>query len=230
MTTIGKLAENELTKLADPEKAASMASYMKTDTPFFGVQKKERDKVLEKLIEQYSPVAAKAYKNNVLELWHMPGREEKYLAISYARSFPKFLTPSHLPLFERLIREGAWWDFVDEIAQHCVGRILLDHKETIALIMHQWVNDENMWKRRTAIICQNKHKEQTDKGMLFGFCLKRAHETENYIRKAIGWALREYSKTAPDAVVDFLKTNRHKLSSMSFREGAKILHKKGLID
>ncbi len=230
MTGIGKTAEALLTKLADPEKAASMAAYMKTDTPFFGVQKKERDKVLEKLVEKYPAFNEKVYRENVLALWHMPGREEKYLAISYARKYPRFMIPEMLPLFERMIREGDWWDFVDEIAQHCIGYILYEHKENVALIMFQWINDENVWKRRTALICQNRHKEKTDRGMLFGFCLKRAHETDDLIRKAIGWSLREYSKTNPEAVLDFLKSNGDKLSSLSYREASKILKKKKLID
>jgi 3-methyladenine DNA glycosylase AlkD len=230
MAGIGKYAENELTKLADPVKAASMAAYMRTDTPFFGVQKKERTMVLEKLMEKYPAFNEKIYREHILELWHMPGREEKYLAIAYARKYPQFMTPASLPLFERLIREGDWWDFVDEIAQHCIGYILFEHKENVALIMHQWVNDENVWKRRTALICQNRLKERTDRGMLFGFCLKRAHEKEDLIRKAIGWALREYSKSNPEAVLDFLKANGDKLSGLSYREASKVLRKKKLID
>jgi len=230
VTGIGKMAEVELTKLADPAKARSMAAYMKTDTPFFGVQKPERNAILEKLLEKYPAFNEKVYRENILELWQMPGREEKYLAISYARSFPRFMTPGMLPLFERMIREGDWWDFVDEIAQHCIGYILHEHKENVALIMYQWVNDENVWKRRTALICQNRHGESTDRGMLFGFCLKRAHETDDLIRKAIGWALREYSKTNPDAVLDFLRSNGDKLSGLSYREASKILKKNGLID
>lgn len=230
MTGIGKLAEAELTKYADPAKARSMAAYMKTDTPFFGVQKKERDLILDKLVDSYPAFSERVYRDNILELWQMPGREEKYLAISYARRFPGFMTPEMLPLFERLIREGDWWDFTDEIAQNCIGYILYEHKENVALIMYQWVNDENLWKRRTALICQNRHGEKTDRGMLFGFCLKRAHETDDRIRKAVGWALREYSKHNPEAVLDFLQANGDKLSGLSYREASKVLRKKKLID
>ena len=156
-------------------------------------------------------------------MWERPHREEKYCAISLAVDHPEYVTIGSVPLYRRMIREGAWWDFVDEIAAHLIGKVLLDDRERMALKLDRWINDENMWIRRTAILSQLKHKAATDQDRLFGYCLRRADEKEFFIRKAIGWALREYAKTEPDAVRTFALEHRDRLSGLSFREATKHL-------
>jgi 3-methyladenine DNA glycosylase AlkD len=148
-------------------------------------------------------------------------RELLYASCCYAEAFDEHLTPAHLPLFKRMIVEGAWWDIVDWVGGSMVGHILLTNRNSAAPVMRKWVDDENLWVRRSAIIAQLKHKEQTDESMLFDFCLKRADEPDFFIRKAIGWALRQHARTNPDAVKAFLKSHKPKLAALTVREAGK---------
>jgi 3-methyladenine DNA glycosylase AlkD len=218
----------ELARLADPAKAGPMAAYMKTDMPFLGVQATPR-RDLARQVAQRFPIADRAdYEAAVNELWSLPHREQKYMAIAVARMAPAHVTPASLPLYERLVREGAWWDFVDEIAQHLVGGVLAKHPAGTWPVMDAWIADEHMWIRRTAILCQNRHAERTDAARLFRYCLARASETEFFIRKAIGWALRQYASTDPDAVQAFLREHGAALAPLSVREATKALRRRRL--
>src|SRR5262249_45270711 len=131
------------------------------------------------------------------------------------------------PLYERLIREGAWWDLVDDLATSLVSDIYLVERSKVAAIIDRWIDDENMWIRRTALLSHNHHKDRTNAKQLFAHVLKRCSEEEFFIRKAIGWALREYSYSNPDGVKEFLLRNKSKLSSLSFREATKGLIRNG---
>jgi 3-methyladenine DNA glycosylase AlkD len=168
-------------------------------------------------------VNATQYRENVLALWNLPHREEKYLAIGYARQFPAFIEFGEIDLYERLIIEGAWWDLVDEIASPIVSQVVLNHRWQMRPVLEGWIESPVMWLRRSAIICHNGHKEATDWAQLSDFCLRQAGEQEFFIRKAIGWALREYARTNPDAVRTFLRAHGEKLSGLSYREAAKHL-------
>lgn len=222
-----KFVQSEFERLADPAKAPAMAAYMRTEMPFYGIQKPERLPVYRKLKKQFAPCDRLAYEDAVLSLWRLPHREEKYAALEYACSFDKFVHHQSIPLYERLIREGAWWDFVDTLAVHLVGHALLKDREVVKPVMDRWIDDDDMWIRRAAVLSQNHHKKQTDQRQLFGHCLKLSHEKEFFIRKAIGWALREYSYANPQAVRDFITSNREKLSPLSIKEGGKRLAASG---
>jgi 3-methyladenine DNA glycosylase AlkD len=223
VTDRASFVAEELSALADPGKAAGMAAYMKTDMPFYGVQKPARSVVLRAMIERFPVESREEYEEAVLDLWALPHREEKYLAIGLATHHGRFVTPSSMPLYRRLIVEGAWWDFVDEVAVRLVGRVLRDHRRQLTAPIRTWAADADMWIRRAAIISQVGHKEQTDPVLLFELCETCAHEREFFIRKAIGWALREYAKTAPDTVREFALAHRAELSGLSFREATKHL-------
>jgi 3-methyladenine DNA glycosylase AlkD len=215
--------QEQLAVAANPEKAASMARYMKTNDPFYGVQKAGRTKIFREM-KHFFPIGTDdEYEEAVLELWSLPHREEKYLALSVVTTYPEFITYDKLSLYRRLITEGAWWDFVDDLAARAVGIVWLNHRDRTTPLMRRWIGDADMWIRRTAIIGQLKHKNETDADLLFEFCSDRAHEKEFFIRKAIGWALREYAKTAPEAVGDFAHSHRDELSGLSFREATKHL-------
>lgn len=213
----------ELAKLADPARAVPMAAYMKTEMPFYGVPKPGRVPIAREVKAKFPPVDAEDYRRKVLALWGLPHREEKYLAIGYAWTFPEHVVFSQVDLFERMIVEGAWWDFVDELASPIVGKIVLEDRVLMRPVLEQWVDGSDMWLRRTAILCQNRHKRQTDQAMLFDFCLRRSDEKEFFIRKAIGWALREYARTRPNEVRRFLAEHGDELSGLSRREAAKHL-------
>jgi 3-methyladenine DNA glycosylase AlkD len=214
---------------ADPEKATGMQAYMKTDMPFFGVQKPARKEVLRELRARFPVEDARQHETVVRALWAQPHREEKYLAIAFARAEADFIRLDAIPLYRELIIHGAWWDLVDEVAIHLVGRVWKTQRAELSPLMDEWIREEDMWLRRSAIIGQITHKQGTDAQRLFTYCAARMHEREFFIRKAIGWALREYSKIAPVAVRDFLLANRAHLSGLSYREGAKRLVRDGLI-
>ena len=126
-----------------------------------------------------------------------------------------------------MIRSGAWWDYVDPVAIALVGKVYLDRRESVSPILDRWIDDPDMWVRRTALIAHNRHKEKTDHRRLFRYCRARFEEREFFIRKAIGWALREYSYSAPERVSRFLTTHKRRMSGLSYREGAKALVRKG---
>jgi 3-methyladenine DNA glycosylase AlkD len=223
MSDVAQFVAEQLSAAADSEKAVAMARYMKTTMPFYGVQKPAREAIMRRLKAAYRPHDGQEYTSIVLDLWSGPHREEKYLAIRFAMAFDQFVTLEQFGLFERLIREGAWWDFVDDIAIRLVGPVMLSDRDLVGPVMDGWIADSDMWIRRSAIICQLKHKTSTDEDRLFGYCLDRASESEFFIRKAIGWALREYAKVAPEKVAVFLLEHYEAWSALTFREASKHL-------
>ena len=224
-----RFVTDALRTLADPAKAGPMAAYMKTDMPFYGVQAGDRHR-LARQVERAHPFVDQAdYEGAVAALWGLPHREEKYMAIELARLDARFVTPTALPLYERMIREGAWWDLVDDLAVHLVGAVVLTHPREAWPRMDAWIEDPHLWIRRAAILCQNRHRARTDLERLFRYCLARAGEREFFIRKAIGWALRACSYSAPDAVRDFLRDHGHQLAPLSVREGSRELRRRGLL-
>jgi 3-methyladenine DNA glycosylase AlkD len=207
----------ELAARADPVKAPEMQAYMKSEMPFLGVQKPARREVARIVFPAYPLEGFEVWRDTVLRLWREATyREERYLAIALARS-PRYRlhrTAAALPMYEELIVTGAWWDLVDEVATRLVGELELG-------FLRSWAVDPDLWKRRTAIIAQITRKDRTDAELLFDCIEPNRGDREFFIRKAIGWALREYSKVDPDAVVRYCAT--HELSPLSRREALRIL-------
>lgn len=235
---IKSLVQKELKRLADPEKAKVMQEYCKTTMPMYGIQKPDRamveKKIYETLKDQDIQMTSSLYRECAQSLWKLPKREEKYLAIDFALKYKDQIIWENLSLYENfLIREHhdiMWWDFVDPIATNLIGRVALQNKSKMEPLLRQWINDEeHMWLRRTAILAQLKHKKQTNADLVLELCRSRMHEKEFFIRKAIGWMLREYGKTNPEVVIDFLKTEKANLSGLSYKEGSRILVKNGLM-
>lgn len=216
-----RYVQRELAARANPAKAPDMAAYMKTDMPFYGVQKPGRAPILRHVVSEYPPADREEYEHQVMSLWELPHREEKYMAQGVALAHKRFITPDSISLFRRMIVEGAWWDLVDEVATHMVRHLVLNHPAETWPVVDTWVADADMWLRRSAIICQVGAKERTDVERLFDFCDQRIEEREFFIRKAIGWALREYARTDPEAVAEFAGSRRDRLSGLSYREATK---------
>lgn len=216
-----EFVQSRFAALADPKKAREMAAYAKTAMPFYGINQPDREPVFRELKKRFPFEDQAQYRGAVLALWALPHREEKYAAIFIAQAWPQFVVPASLPLYRKLIVEGAWWDLVDFVAMRCLCPLWQNHRPRIGPIMDQWIAHRDMWLRRSAIIGQLKHKEETDEERLFGYCLLCAGEKEFFIRKAIGWALREYAKTSPAAVKRFIRQHREALSPLSFREASK---------
>ncbi|HEY9778154.1 MAG TPA: DNA alkylation repair protein [Planktothrix sp.] len=228
-TPIVKLVQKEFKSKADADKAVEMAAYMKTAMPFYGVQKPDRIPIYKLLKKEFPAQSHEQYVDNVRALWQLPHREEKYAALEYACMFPQYINVESLELYAQLIESGAWWDFVDVVAINLVGHAYLKERLKMKGTIDRWSGAKDMWVRRSSLICHNHHKAQTDREQLFATCLKLSHEKEFFIRKAIGWALREYSYVDGKGVKKFLNDNRDTLSPLSFREGAKGLIRSGLM-
>jgi 3-methyladenine DNA glycosylase AlkD len=216
-----RFASAALAAAADSSKSEGMQAYMKTDMPFYGVQKPARVVILRDIVRDFPPPNAAGYEQLVLGLWDLPHREEKYLALGVARHFEAYVTPEALSLYRRLIVEGAWWDLVDEVATHLICDLVVGHPREVWPAVDTWIDDDDMWLRRSAIICQVGAKERTDAVRLFRFCDKRSFEKEFFIRKAIGWALRQYARVDPEAVAGFVIAHHDGLSGLAYREATR---------
>jgi len=218
-----EFVRDQLAALADPVRAAGIAAYVKSTIPCLGVRVPELRAIARRAARSFPPADRAAYEAQVRAVWAMPHREERHLAVAIARVNRGFVDAASMGLFEQLIREGAWWDFVDEIATHLVGPALLEEPDLVWPIVDRWIDDDDMWIRRSAIICQIGAGPRTDAERLFAYCRARAHEREFFVRKAIGWALRQYARTSPGAVRAFLARHGDELSPLSRREASKHL-------
>lgn len=214
---------HRLRTAADPARARGAQAYMKTSDPFFGVGAVPLRRILQDLAGRSAPASQSDYLAQVAALWTIPEREGRYAAVDWARRFRPFITVEALPHYERMIREGAWWDTVDAIAAHLVGRLLLEQRARLRPVMESWIQDPDPWIRRAALLAHLKHRGATDRVQLFAHCLRLAPEKGFFLRKAIGWSLREYSKTAPGDVRAFLETHPGTFSGLSVREALKVL-------
>jgi 3-methyladenine DNA glycosylase AlkD len=201
--------------------AGPMEKYMKGHFRFLGIKSPERIK-LEKRFFKESGILKEPFKPQfVLSLWELEEREYQYTALSYLLGMLKKLVKEDLHLIEHLITTKSWWDTVDLLASHAVGSIAKRFPEVIVETIDGWSISDNLWLRRTAILFQLKYKQDTDEELLYQYILKNADSKEFFIQKAIGWALREYSKTNPSSVKNFIEG--HPLAPLSIREGSKYL-------
>jgi 3-methyladenine DNA glycosylase AlkD len=218
-----KAIRTGLAELADPAKAPAMQAYMKSDMPYRGVPKPPRSVLLKRVFADHVLPDRVTFSATVLALWRgAEFREERYAAIdlSGCREYRRWQDPGLLGLYEEMIVTGAWWDYVDEIAIRRIGPILRAHPGEVRPVMLRWSGDRDLWRRRTAIICQVGAKEETDTDLLTWTIEPAIGETEFFLRKGIGWALREYAKTSPDWVRSFVDEHP-RLSGLSRREALK---------
>jgi 3-methyladenine DNA glycosylase AlkD len=226
MKSISTQMRAALAKVADPRKAAGMQAYMKSAMPYLGVQTTALRKVCRESFAAVELRSAQEWEFLVLDLWcNARYREERYAAINLLedKRALQFQTMKTLALYEKLIVEGAWWDFVDVIASHRVGHLLATFPAPMRRKMLTWSKSKNMWKRRTAILSQLSFKERTDLRLLYACIEPSLDSPEFFLRKAIGWALRQYAWTEPKEIRRYVKVQSGKLSSLSRREALKNL-------
>jgi 3-methyladenine DNA glycosylase AlkD len=211
---------------ADPGKALKMQAYMKSLLPYYGVPMPLVRAICKKRFDKLGFDDAAAWQKAVLTLWQGARfREELYAALGLCalRAARPFQTIDALPLYEQLIVEGAWWDVVDEIATHRLGEILHASPTPMKKAMRRWSKADNLWKRRSAILCQIKAKENTDLELLYACIEPSLGSKEFFLQKAIGWALRQYAWTDPKPVKRYVREHDGKLSALSKREALKNL-------
>jgi 3-methyladenine DNA glycosylase AlkD len=219
-----RLARRELGRAADPQKAPFMQAYMKSTMPYHGVSAPLLRESCKKIFSQIELVSRVDWRAKVLELWRGARfREERYAAIELTgdKRAAAFQTPAAMALYEEIIVTGAWWDYVDEIASNRVGPILRDHRILMKKKMLAWSTSPNLWKRRTSIICQLRSKQHTDLGLLYACIEPSLDSKEFFLRKAIGWALREYAWTDAAEVKRYVRQKSDRLSGLSYREALK---------
>ncbi len=205
---------------ADPDRAAAARAYMKDVAPFLGIPTPER-RALSRSVVQGTPRPDETDCTAIaLRCWQLPEREYHYFAVDYLRRHVGRCSSGFLPVTRRLITTVSWWDTVDLLAAHVVGG-LVAADPTLTTVMDAWIVDDDLWVARTALLHQLRYKDDTDTGRLFAYCLRQSGHTEFFIRKAIGWCLREYAKTDPDAVRDFLARERGRFAPLSVREALK---------
>ncbi len=218
---------------ANPEKKVPMEQYMRNQFQFEGVGAENRKIIIQELFSKYE-LSGLGRRNDfddrplmdVLILsWQRPQREYQYLGMAACERYLKYLTPASIPTLEKLILEKSWWDTVDWLAPKAVGTILKNFPEEIHQWPDSWIQSENIWLVRSAILFQLKYKKHTDFELLQSYILKSIHSNEFFVQKAAGWALREYSKTDPHVVLTFIN-NTPALPSLSRREGLKWIARK----
>jgi 3-methyladenine DNA glycosylase AlkD len=213
-----------LQQASDPVRAPAMQAYMKSAMPYHGVPTPLLRQVCKSTFADLRFATASHWQAQVLHLWRGARfREERYAALYLAgdkRGRP-FQTLSAMKMYDELIVTGAWWDYVDDIASHRVGPILRDYPEPMRRKMLSWSKSSNLWKRRTAIICQLGFKAETDLELLYACIEPSLGSREFFLQKAIGWALRQHAWTDGAEIKKYMRLNRTRLSALSCREALK---------
>jgi 3-methyladenine DNA glycosylase AlkD len=208
-----------LTAVADPARAEPMAAYMKGIAPFLGVAAPQRRAAVRPLGQPPQDVIASVAR----ELWAEPEREFAYVAADWIVAASKTGPVSLLNTVEALTVTKSWWDSVDSLV-HATGH-MVERFPDVAPRVEQWVTGENFWLARSAILHQLGFGDRTNTERLERFCLARADDPEFFIRKAIGWALRDYAWRNPSWVEEFVNRHRSVLSALTIREATKNLTK-----
>jgi 3-methyladenine DNA glycosylase AlkD len=206
----------------DPERAAPMAAYMRHQFAYLGLPAPAQRALTREVLAGTPRPAEADLRDIALACWALDEREYQYFAVGLLRRYIKVCGPGFLATTRQLVVTKPWWDTVDELAAHAVGPLVLGYPQ-LKPEMDAWAREPDKWLVRTAILHQTQYREATDSERLFGYCLARAGHPDFFIRKAIGWALREYAKTDPEAVRAFVEAHRDKLSGLSVREALKHL-------
>lgn len=219
-----------IAEAGDPQRAPRMQAYMKSALPFRGVSAPVLRKVVRAVLDQHPLPDRTSWERAVRLLWDEAGyREEWYAAIALTghRSYRAHQDPATLDLYLHLVRTGAWWDVVDDLAGNRVGPILRTHPVSVTPVVAAWAHDEHLWVRRTAILCQLGSRSGTDvdllRKVLEANLAGSVHGSEFFIRKAVGWALRQCARVDPDWVRGFVDEHAGELSGLSRREALKHL-------
>ena len=206
----------------DPARAAAMAAYMRDQFPFLGIATPARDALSRTVMAGLEAATARGLTAAARACWRLPEREYQYFAIRLLRWELPVLTAGSVDALEWLITTKSWWDTVDELAVNVVGPLVTRYS-SMRRTMDSWIASKDLWLARTAILHQVRYQADTDADLLFRYCLLRSGETDFFVRKAIGWALRDYSRTDPTAVRRFVDTNAARLSGLSRREALRLL-------
>ncbi len=216
----------------DPLVAAGAQAYLKSAMPHHGVKAAPFRAICRAEFAGVALPDRATWQAHVLHLWqHARYREERYAAIELTgvKAARGFQDMTALPLYERLIVEGAWWDVVDGIASHRLGTLLRHEPVAMRRAMLAWARCDDIWKRRSAIICQLTFKDEVDLDLLYRCIEPSIASREFFLRKGIGWALRQVAWRQPDEIVRYVTEHRDRLSGLSKREALKNVLRSGRV-
>ncbi|MEO8172524.1 MAG: DNA alkylation repair protein [Sediminibacterium sp.] len=209
---------------ADSAKAVWMKGYLLNQFEFYGLQAPGRSLLCKEHYKQYPIADLEELEIIVKECFSLPQREYQYFAIGLFAYHSKIWKAGCIKTMEYCLLQKSWWDSVDGIASEWLGPYFKMFPGKIMSVTSRWNRSKNMWLQRSSIMFQKACKKETDTSLLSRYILNCTHSEEFFIQKAIGWALREYSKTDPVWVQQFVKGN--KLASLSVREALKRINKK----
>lgn len=216
-----KALQTEYSHHSDAVIAQGMSAYLRNQFKCLGIQKPLREEIRRQYLQSFRTLDERQWSRVIRQLWDSPYRELQYAAMEFCRTRKKEFNPEHLALFEYMICKDSWWDTVDFIASNLVGELFRRHPELIKSAVEKWSGSGNLWLQRTCILFQLKYAAKTDRKLLFDLCARFVHEKDFFMRKAIGWALRQYSKYNPEAVRSFV--SHTPLSPLSRREASKYI-------
>ncbi|MCY0916290.1 DNA alkylation repair protein [Massilia antarctica] len=220
--SIAEQVKELLAPLADPAQAARMSAYMRDQFAFYGIPTPARRATLKSLVRGLKGVDAGVLLGAAGELWQAPQRECQYAAIDLLAAHVKQFDDRHIDALLGLAHQGSWWDTVDALAV-VIGMIVRADRPLRQPRMDEAVRHADLWIRRVAMLHQLGWRADTDPGRLFGYAQRLAHEADFFIRKAIGWGLRDYARHDPEAVREFLLAQGSTLSALTQREAGKHL-------
>jgi 3-methyladenine DNA glycosylase AlkD len=209
-------------KKTNPSQAAAMKKYMRGQFEYLGIKTPQSKALQKEFYAAHGLPEISELDTIILDLWEMPEREYKYVAMSLVDKFQKKIPAEFIKTIEHLIVTESWWDTVDLIATHQVGTMFKRYPNVKAKYLKKWRRSKNIWLRRTTILFQLLYKTETDFDLLCDIIRENLGSDEFFINKAIGWSLRQYGKTDPKAVTRFVKTTKE-LHPLSRREAMKHL-------
>lgn len=207
---------------ADETKVEAMERYMLNQFKFYGIKAPLRQELTRAHVKIYGLPDRKELQRVIRSLWLQPQRELQHAAMDLAFRSKKQLDQDFVKTIEYMVLNKSWWDTVDMIASNIAGPLFAKFPELVAQYPDKWIRSDNMWLQRTAILYQLKYKDATDTKRLFSYIQICIDSQEFFIRKAIGWVLREYSKTDAETVKNYVGSV--KLSPLSHREALKWLN------
>jgi 3-methyladenine DNA glycosylase AlkD len=229
MPVVGDLASVLLQRLddrfavsRDPERAAAMRAYMRDQFPYAGLPAPALRAVEREVFAGLPSPSVSDLREISLACWSRDEREYQYVASDYLRQHVRAADAPFIEVTRTLITTRPWWDTIDALATRFVGDLVRLHPSLVDT-MDAWSVESDMWLVRTAILHQLHYGTATDTTRLFEYCSRQASHTDFFVRKAIGWALRHYARTDPDAVRRFVTANATRLSPLSVREATKHL-------
>jgi 3-methyladenine DNA glycosylase AlkD len=221
-----KKLKSEMRSTGDREKAKKDKAYHKSPFKFYGVNRPFLGGLANSFYKEFKEADLDELLAAVSELWQGDYHEEKSLAIRILQKFATRLDPGHLDLLESMLHQCTGWEHTDDLSVHVVGNILLNHPHADSYAkVKSWSWDEHLWVARASVIAHilPLRKERADFKYFFETCNKLLAEKDFFIRKAIGWALREGSHNYPIEIYDFLKSNFERASNLTFKEGSRKL-------